>query len=460
MVAARIAIPLFVLLAGLFQTAASADVSYTAERELGKRFDMMAHERFPLVRDPEFVSYVSGIGQEIVSRLDDSFFEYRFAVVNDGSINAFAVPGGYIYVNVGLLNHAKNDDEVAAVLGHEVAHIHAHHMARQQEKTQLISYASLLGMLATVVNPALGSLAMAAGQAAELKYRREFEQEADYLGVRYLRGTGYDPRAMLDFFKKLQDESRLIPTFLPPYLSSHPLTDERLNHLEAVLRAKQWEGHERKNAGARLQRLKALARARGDKPKDVLEQYEKLRRENEGNPNADYLYGVVALEIGRFDEARAALESARKGGVVAADRELGRVALRKRETETSIRLLRTHLEREPRDGLAWVELAKALDASGDTEGAQSAYRSGFDVVPELDSAHEGFGRLVGRGGDQGAGFYHLGLASRMRGDYKKALELLNRAVPLLDEKDERTTRAQQEITDLEKYLEVQSKGKK
>lgn len=445
-----------VLLVALFCGAAApvaGQVSHLEERELGKRFDMMARQRFPMVLDPEFVSYVDEIGQEIVSRLDGSLFDYRFSVVRDHSINAFAVPGGYIYVNIGLLNHARNDDEIAAVLGHEVAHVHAHHIVRQQEKTQFISYASLLAMLGAIVQPGLAPLAAAFGQAAQLKYRREFEQEADYLGVRYLQGTGYDPKAMLDFFKKLENESRAATSIIPPYLRSHPMTEERLNHLEAILKVKQWDDHERRPAGLRLQRLKALSHARYDRPRDALDHYEKLRADNAENPHAHYLYGVVALEIGRLEEAQEALDVAQRGGVPGTEREMGRLALRQRNPTTAAELLRGHLAGEAGDGLAWVELARALEALQDTAGARQAYERGWRAMPELDTAHHGYGLLAGRAGEQGAGFYHLGVAARQRGEYEKALDQLTRALPLLTGDVERTAGAERELAELRTYLE-------
>ncbi len=433
----------------------AGEVSYTQERQLGKRFHFAARQHIPLVSDPEIVSYVEDIGKAITDRLEDSFFDYRFSVVRDASINAFAVPGGYIYVNLGLLSHARNDDEVAAVLGHEVAHVHAHHMARQQEKAQLLNYASLLALLASIAQPALAPLAAAVGQTAQLQYRRELEQEADYLGVRYLAGTRYDGRAMLDFFKKLESESRRVPTFIPPYLLSHPLTDERLNHLEAVLRVKQWEGHARAAAGTRLQRVQALARARLGKPRDVLDQYAKVRAEHPDSPHAAYLYGLVALEVGRLDEARPALAQAAKGGVAEATRELGRLALRERDPAAAIELLRRHLKGRDDDGAAWVELAKALDATGDAEGARRAYASAWRVEPELAEAHAGYGLLAGRAGDEGAGYYHLARAERLRGRYGKAVEQFKRALPLLGDDSAERAAAERELAELEVYLKLE-----
>src|SRR5262252_1764778 len=108
-----------------------AAVSYQGERELGQRFDLTARQRVPMVDDPEVVGYVNEVGHKITATLDDSFFDYQFAVVRDPRVNAFAVPGGYVYVNSGLVASVKNEDELAAVLGHEIAHVHAHHVVRQ-----------------------------------------------------------------------------------------------------------------------------------------------------------------------------------------------------------------------------------------------------------------------------------------------------------------------------------------
>ena len=145
----------------------AAAVSYEGERELGQRFDLALRQQAPMISDPEVIGYVTEVGRKIVGTLGDSFFEYQFAVVRDPRVNAFAVPGGYVYVNSGLLASVKNEDELAAVLGHEIGHVHAHHAVRQQEKTQALNYAALLGTLLSMVQPAAGALATAANAAVQ-----------------------------------------------------------------------------------------------------------------------------------------------------------------------------------------------------------------------------------------------------------------------------------------------------
>jgi beta-barrel assembly-enhancing protease len=429
-------------------------VSYQGERELGQRFDLSARQRVPMVDDPEVVSYVNDVGRRITANLDESFFDYKFSVVRDPRINAFAVPGGYVYVNSGLLARVKNEDELAAVLGHEIAHVHAHHAVRQQEATSALNYAALLGTLLSVVQPAAGALASAASATVALQYQRQFEQEADYMGARYLQGAGYDPRAMLDFFKQLADATRIASLGAPPYLQTHPVSDERLNHLEAVLKTQQWAAHERRPPSFALLRVQALARVRSEPPADVMKAYRRSAEEQPDQPTAQYLLGVVSLETGELEVAAAALAAARAGGIDAADRELGFLALRQRNTEQARELLTAYLKRAPNDARAHLELAKALEALGDRPAAVAEYERAVALAPTLETAHHGLGVLAGRAGQQGDGFYHLATAARLDGDYTTALNQYTRAAPLLPAGDARADESRQWIVALSEYLKV------
>ena len=434
--------------------APAGGLSSQGERELGQHFDLAARQRVPMIDDPEVVGYVGTVGRKITAHLDDSYFDYQFAVVRDPRVNAFSVPGGYVYVNSGLLARVKNDDELAAVLGHEIGHVHAHHVVRQQEATQALNYAALLGMLLSVVQPAAGALASAASASVSLQYQRQFEQEADYLGARYLHSSGYDPRAMLDFFKQLSDDNRLAPGGVPPYLQSHPVTDERLNHLEAVLKTQQWSPRDRQPPSFALLRAQALARVRSELPADVLKAYRRMVDDDPSNPTAQYLYGVVSLEIGQLEPAAHALAAARAGGVEGADRELGRLALRQRDAQKARDLLGQSLARDPDDPAARVELAKALEALGDTTAAMQEYQRAVALAPQLAAAHHGLGLLAGRAGNEGDGFYHLATAARLQGDYGTALNQYRRAEPLLPGGDPRTEETHQWVAVLSDYLHV------
>ncbi|MFI5365300.1 MAG: M48 family metalloprotease [Candidatus Binatia bacterium] len=431
---------------------AGAAFSNTEEKELGKKFSLEARAKLPLVDDVEVTSYVNRVGQKIVAALGDQPFTYEFFVVRDPRINAFAVPGGYVYVNAGLLTRVSDDDELAGVLGHEIGHVNGHHLARQQEASQLLNYAALLGVLLSAVQPAAGAGAIAASAATQLKYQREFEQEADYLGAGYVKQAGYDPRGMLDFFKKMLDEQRLTPTFAPPYLLSHPLTDARLTNLEAVLRTHQWDSGPRQPTTLELERVHLLTRAAMEPANDVLAAYRRQAEAQPGDARRRYLLGLAYLEAGAFDPARQSFEAARQLGFLDVDRELGRTFLRLRQLDKARELLSRAAETTPDDPVAHAELAKVYEALNDTDGAMREYERALQLVPTLEEAHYGLGMLAGRAGHQDDGFYHLGKAFELRGELDRALSQFEKAAPLLQPGNARAQEVKAEIADLRDVL--------
>lgn len=440
------------LACALLWVRAAAALSITDEKDLGRTFELEARAKLPLIDDVEVTGYVSRIGQKIVHALGEQPFTYHFFVVRNASVNAFAVPGGYIYVNGGLLIEASNDDEVAGVLGHEIAHVNAHHLARQQEATKLLNYTALLGALLSVVQPAIGAGAAAASAAVELKYRREFEQEADYLGATYMRQAGYDPRGMLDFFKKLLDEQRLNPAGAPPYLLSHPLTQVRLTNLEAVLHTHQWDRGARAPITLALQRVQLLVRARLQPAQDLLSHYRDAVEAQPTDGRARYLLGLAYLESGVYDTARQSFDQARELGFKDVDRELGRALLHLGQLDKARTLLSRAAEIHPDDPVAHHELARVLEAQGDTTGAMREYERTLQLAPTCEEAQYALGILQGRAGREGDGFYHLGKAFILRGELTKALSQFRKAQPLLPAGSAQAQEVRVEIADLSDFL--------
>ncbi|MFQ5666652.1 MAG: M48 family metalloprotease [Candidatus Binatia bacterium] len=430
----------------------AAGISVQDERELGKKFSLEARAKLPLLGDVEITNYVDHIGQKIVAALGAQPFTYHFFVLRDMHINAFAVPGGYIYVNAGLLTHVRNDDELAGVLGHEIAHVNAHHLARQQAATRLLNYATLLGMLLSVVQPAVGAGALAVNAATQLKYSREFEQEADYLGVGYMRQAGYAPRGMLRFFRQMWDQQRLKPAAAPPFLLSHPLTETRLSNLEAVLRTHRWNRETHRRTSLELERVQLLTRAHSEPAKDVVALYRRRFEVQPAEPRGQYLLGLAYLETGAFDAAREKLEAAQRLGFTGVERDLGRALLRSRHLEQAHELLRRAAETAPNDPIAHRELARVLEALGDLEGAMREYGRAIRLAPDLQEAHYGLGILAGRTGHQGDGFYHLAKAFELRGEFDKAVNLFEKAQPLLPRGSKRAQEVRTTIKELAHYL--------
>lgn len=398
------------------------------EAEVGRRFALEARAKLPLIEDVEVNLYVERLGRRIVATLGPQPFAYEFAVVRDGRVNAFAVPGGFVYLHAGLITAARSEDEIAGVLGHEIAHVHAHHIARQQEATKVVNYAALLGMLLAVVQPALGAGALAAQAAAQLQYRREFEQEADYLGARYMQQAGFESIGMLDFFRRLADEQRhAAGAGIPPYLLTHPLSDDRLTNLEAVLRERQWDARPRRPPSLELERVQLLTAIRSTQREEVLRLYAARVAAAPEDGRAHYLLGLGLLEVGRLDAAAEALAAAEAHGFAAIGRELGRVRLRQRRIGEARALLEKAVQEAPEDPVARHALGKVLEAAGDPDGALAAFREAVRLAPQMEVAHHDLGMLAGRQGDAAAGFFHLGVAFRLRGEYPQAVSQFGKA---------------------------------
>ncbi len=416
------------------------------ERKLGERFSIEAAGALQIVRDPAVVAYVNGIGQRIVARLDPPQpFEYRFSVVNDGSINAFAVPGGFVYLNSGLLLRVGNDAELAGVLGHEIGHSHAHHVVRQQEKARLLNYAALAGMLLSLVHPAIGAVAMGANAAGQLKYLREFEREADYLGMRYMRAAGYDPHGMVSFMKRLWEEQRTMPIDqIPPYMLSHPMTDERLTNLEAATRGMPAVPGSETPSFA-LERVQAIVRAL-DLDRGARVRYE---RAGAAGGRALALYGIVLLYQGKLPAALAALDQAKAEGVADLDDDIARASFRSGDLDGAARVLRGRVESAPDDAEARALLGQVLLAKGDYPGAVRELDRARTLAPALDQVEYDLGQAYGKNGDPARGFYHLARAFEMRGDAEQARAQYAKSAKLLPPDSDDAAEASQRAVILE-----------
>jgi predicted Zn-dependent protease len=423
----------------------------TSEQELGRRFLLEVRSQLPLIDDPAVTEYVERIGRGLVARLGAQPFDYQFFVVRDGSLNAFAVPGGYIFVFTGLLAHTATDDELAGVLAHEIGHVAGHHIVRRETGGQVWNYAAILGALLTAVNPVLGAAGVAAAQTAQLKYSREFEQEADYLGLRYATEAGYDPYALGAFFKTLLAEQRVNPAGVPAYMLTHPLAENRIANIETTINAQQLKTPSgRPRAAAELSEVQAVSRAVADPPEAVIARYKKAADERPDDAEAQFLLGRVYETVGQLEAARAALERCReKGGLGGrVDRPLGSVYLALKQPEKAREALQRHLARDPRDGWSHLQLGKALAESNDQAGALAEFQRALTLDPNLDEAHRLAGIALGRKGDEAAGFYHLALASRLRGELEQALSHFERSDALLPPGSQRHQEVAEAIEEL------------
>lgn len=216
----------------------SADtiLSLKQEKKIGDQFLRYTRRNVDLINDPEVEAYIQALGERLVSYLDKAEHEYTFFVVNSAQINAFAVPGGYIGINAGLIIAADNESELASVIAHEIAHVSQRHISRTIEKSASVNLATIASVFAAIALSSQGgdasmaalSVGMAAGQQAHINFTRTHEKEADRIGIQLLAGANYDPNGMARFFQKLHQESRYYEHGLPEILMTHPVTLNRI----------------------------------------------------------------------------------------------------------------------------------------------------------------------------------------------------------------------------------------
>jgi predicted Zn-dependent protease len=212
--------------------------SLETEIRIGKEYAQIVESSTKLVKDPVITEYVNRIGQNIV-RNSDSKLPFTIKVIDASEVNAFALPGGYFYVNSGLLLLADEEAELAGVMAHEIAHVAARHAMRQMTRANFANIASIpLIFVGGGIGYAARSAAGLGLPMTFLKFSRGFEEEADYLGLQYMFKTGYDPQSFMAFFEKMQAREKVKPGTLSKVFASHPPIESRIAKTQKQLETK------------------------------------------------------------------------------------------------------------------------------------------------------------------------------------------------------------------------------
>jgi len=207
------------------------------ERKLGEQLIRQLRRNLAFIDDPEVSEYLNNLGYRLVSQFDSPNQKFSFLLINDPSINAFALPGGYIVVHSGLIRKTVVESELAAVVGHEIAHVSQRHIARAIERGNLSGLSTMAGVLAAMVlasqNPELGqatlTAAIASSVQSQINFTRTNEKEADRVGIDLMARAGFDPKSMPKFFERLHKATRLYGEQPPEFLSTHPVTTSRMS---------------------------------------------------------------------------------------------------------------------------------------------------------------------------------------------------------------------------------------
>lgn len=361
------------------------------ERRLGEEVMLEIRMREPsYVDDPELSAYIQQLGSRLVAASREGRQDFEFFFVNDPSINAFAMPGGFVGVHTGLVLASQTESEVASVLGHEVAHVTQRHIARlfgKQAQISLPSMAALvLAMLAARSNPNASGAALAALTAgniqAQINYTRDFEREADRVGFQLLEGAGFDVSAMPSFFERLQKAGRVGDSSAPGYLRTHPLNFERIADMQNRIKD---ASYRQAPDSLDYQLVKGRLRAELGRPQDAVTQAEAALRERRFTSEAGARYGYAWALRRAGDNRRAEAELLKVRGLVAFNPMIELLYARLRQSNGSPReaqdLLRAAVAKAPAyRPLQYAVIAAQQDA-GEHDAALAALNEMVKTFP-------------------------------------------------------------------------------
>ncbi len=294
--------------------AGGEELSPAAERRLGEAIMREVRRDASVSDDVELNDFLNRLGATLTNTPAAKSYSFELFLVRDGSLNAFALPGGFIGVHSGLIVATQSESELASVLAHEIGHVTQRHIARMLSEQRYGSVAMLaalvLGALAARSNPqaAIGvaTMAMGAQQQQMLSFSRDAEREADRVGIETLRQSGFDPNGMVAFFGRLQQASRIYEGSAPAYMRSHPLTAERIADMQARVQ----DGRYRQRPDSvdfRLARakLQALESPTVDGLRSARTSFERQLREKTTPDEAATWYGVAVAALAQRDFAAA-----------------------------------------------------------------------------------------------------------------------------------------------------------
>jgi len=333
-----------------------SEMTALQERRLGESIMLEVRADPSYSEDTEITDYLNSIGNKLVGASADSRQEFSFFLMMDSQVNAFALPGGFVGINSGLMLTAQSESELAGVMSHEIGHVVQRHFARMlsaQKDTQLMALAGLaIAILASRSSSQVSQAAMIGSQAgsiqSSLNFTRANEQEADRVGFQILEKAGFDPAAMALFFERMLNATRFYQTTAPAYLRSHPLTTTRISDMQNRMQNLQYK---QVPDSLEFQLMRAKLRAAQDTPAESVKFFEESLKERKYLSEVASRFGLVEALARARDYVRAARE---------------------------LKILRAALPPHPAiESLS----ARLLAATGDIAGSLRAYREALRNFP-------------------------------------------------------------------------------
>jgi len=413
-------------------------MSIEEEREMRDKLLRMVESRVPLIKDPEIVGYVSDVGQKVLDQVEDKLFDYEFFVIQDDGLNAFAMPGGLVFVHTGLLEVIDTENELLCVLAHETGHVQGRHIARRMERMQRINIATAAIAIAGLFlgQGQAGSAVLATSGALNvsiaLKYSREDEEEADRRACQWICKAGYDPRGLLTVLQKMQKYRWLGTSAIPGYLSTHPVASERMTYLEDFWNTNRCVQKFREDR-FRLRKIQVKTRVLTHDPMAMIKYY---KQELSATPDDIFLlYGLAQslLTAREYDEALKAFDnlvsSAPKRPKFEVDQ--GKAYFAAGKYQKAISIIGPYSKRHPGDSTARFFLARSYLEYGKPAKALPILKTLKQSWPDPASIYLQLGRCFAALEKQGEAHYYFYLYYKAIGNQRSAQYHKDKALELL-----------------------------
>jgi len=414
-------------------------ITIQEERELSKEFMAVVRAQFPLIVDPVINDYVNRLGQRILAVIPPQHFEYQFHVLHEDVYNAFATPAGHIFINSGLFAALDSEEELAGIIGHEIAHVVCRHISDRIESSKKINMATMAGMVAGVLLGASGSSAvasavamgsMAAGQTATLAYSRENETQADQLGLEYLNQAGYSGAGLLTSLKKIRSKQWYGSEQVPTYLTTHPASEARMSTIDNWLHQNREKTLEKREevGGFDLAQTRLVALYTDEKA--ALNRFKSALEISPNNPLANYGYALALTRIDQWHNAIKHMKRAIEGNAMATFmlQDLGKIYFHDGQYEKALEALSASISEKDPEGKLYLGRTQ-MELHQITE-ARDTFQNLVRYNENYAQAYYYLGESSGRLGDMFNAHYNLGRFYRLKRDPKNAGFHLNRALKL------------------------------
>ncbi|HUO81381.1 MAG TPA: M48 family metalloprotease [Gammaproteobacteria bacterium] len=444
----------------------SAALSRDREDQIGRQILRMLRDSGQIIDDPEIDEYVQMVGDRLVGHAQETDYEFTFFAVDDPAINAFALPGGYIGVNSGLILASKTESELAGVLAHEIAHVTQKHIARRIEASNRTGLVSTAAMLAAILIGATsnasadalqGAIALTQGAAIQqqINFTRSNESEADRVGIGILASAGFDPQGMPTFFETMSRRYGLSASQIPQFILTHPVTSDRI--AESRERAKKLpvpdvaDSPEYDLTRARLEVLGA------DTPAAALSRFRKLARGESPDWSPDALrYGeaIALMRAGRPAEAVPLLEALRDGNqnVIAYHGALGQAQIQAQQPREAMETFRQAIGLFPRNVPLTIRYSQALMRFGEPKEAHTVLLDLLNNVPPTPEQARLIALAASAAGDTADAYYYMSEYHVLNGNLPLAADQLLLALQVPDLGEVRRARFQARLDLIREHM--------